>query len=119
MALLAYEALCLMLGAWLRRPMVAGAILLYGWQRAARVLPGYMDYLTIEKYLRALLPLLPTEREKPTFRSGMMVYIKDELTITAVQASVVLLALAAACIVVSVVALRVREFTRARTVVGG
>ena len=66
LALSAYGSVALLLGAWVKRPIVWGLLLFIVWQRVALILPGKIDRLTIEKYISALAPQtegLPSLRE--------------------------------------------------------
>jgi ABC-type Na+ efflux pump permease subunit len=56
MAVGAYGALCLLLGAVSKRPIIWGIALVFFWQRIALTLPGYVDFLTIDKYVSAIMP---------------------------------------------------------------
>ncbi len=56
MGLGAYGALSLFLGAFMKRPIIWGIVLVFFWQRIALALPGYVDFLTIDKYVTAIMP---------------------------------------------------------------
>lgn len=119
MALLGYGGLCMLLGALFKKPVIAGIVLVFGWERLANIVPGYIDFLTIEKYVRALLPLLPTERAKPSFQTALGMYAKEELLIRPVSAAVILIAIAALLIGLTTLTVRRREYANARVVNGG
>ncbi len=56
MSLAGYGALCMFLGALVRHPVVIGILFMFLWQRLAVMVAGYIDFLTIEKYVSAMLP---------------------------------------------------------------
>lgn len=56
MAIGAYGALSLLFGALFKRPIIWGVAFVFFWQRIALTLPGYVDFLTIEKYVSAIMP---------------------------------------------------------------
>ena len=56
LSLFAYGALCALIGAVHRHPVIIGVLLLFLWQRIAMLAPGMMDFLTIQKYTTTLLP---------------------------------------------------------------
>jgi ABC-2 type transport system permease protein len=53
--LIAYGALFALVGAWLRRPLIAGLVFIFGWEPGALLLPGYVKRLTVAYYLQALV----------------------------------------------------------------
>lgn len=53
---LAYGSVSLFLGVVLKRPLIAGMILIYGWENFAYYFPGSTRYLTLNFYLRPLIP---------------------------------------------------------------
>jgi ABC-type transport system involved in multi-copper enzyme maturation permease subunit len=52
----AYGALFTMVGALLKRPLVAGLVFIFGWEQIAMLIPGYLRRFTIAYYLQALVP---------------------------------------------------------------
>ncbi len=48
-ALLPYTALCTFWGASMKKPMVLSLVVIIGWQNLALLMPGVVDFLTIEK----------------------------------------------------------------------
>ena len=79
LAITGYGALCTFLGAIFKRPVVIGVLFLFGWQRIANIIPGLVDFLTIEKYLTTLLPALAVARDKPVVQAALMEFEKDPL----------------------------------------
>ena len=56
MGLAVYGAVFAFIGAWVRRPLVAGLILVFGWEQMALIVPGYLRRFTVAYYLQALAP---------------------------------------------------------------
>ncbi len=56
MSLAGYGAVCMFLGALVRHPVVIGILFMFLWQRLAVMVAGYVDFLTVEKYVSAMLP---------------------------------------------------------------
>ena len=56
LGLLAYGALAAWIGAWFKRPLVAGLVFAFGWEQAVLIIPGYMRRFTIAWYLQSLVP---------------------------------------------------------------
>ena len=56
LGLAAYGALFAMIGAGVKRPLVAGLVFAFGWEQLAMALPGYLRKFTIAYYLQALVP---------------------------------------------------------------
>lgn len=54
--LAAYGAVFALIGALVPRPLVAGLILVFGWEQVALLVPGYLRRFTIAHYLQALVP---------------------------------------------------------------
>ncbi len=51
-----YGALFALIGAWFRRPLLTGLVVIFGWEPIVTMLPGYMKYLTVAYYLQGLVP---------------------------------------------------------------
>jgi len=54
--LAAYGAVFALVGASVRRPLVAGLVFVMGWEPAMLMFPGYLKHLTVAYYLQALVP---------------------------------------------------------------
>jgi len=54
--LLGYSSLFLFLGSIMNKPVIAGIVFVFGWENLVRMLPGISRYLTLNHYLRPLLP---------------------------------------------------------------
>ncbi len=52
----AYGAVFALVGAWIRRPLVAGLVFAFGWEPAVLLIPGYLKRITVAYYLQALVP---------------------------------------------------------------
>ena len=115
-ALVSYGAVALCLGALTKRPIIYGVIFMFGWQRIVLLVPGVVDFLTLEKYLAELLPKLATERESEVVRTVLGEFQKEQILVGAPKAVLalaltVVVLLAATCYIV-----RHREYSRARAV---
>jgi hypothetical protein len=51
-----YGAVFALIGALVPRPLVAGLILIFGWEQVALLVPGYLRRFTVAHYLQALVP---------------------------------------------------------------
>lgn len=70
--LAAYGALFALVGAALRRPLLVGLIFAFGWEPLARLLPGYLNRLTVAYYLHALVPhAMPPEEVSLLLQAGL------------------------------------------------
>jgi ABC-2 type transport system permease protein len=54
--LAAYGALFALAGAVLKRPLVFGLAFVFGWEKAALLMPGYLKRFTLLQYVQALVP---------------------------------------------------------------
>ena len=60
--LAAYGAVFAVVGARLKRPLVAGLVFAFGWEPGVLIFPGYVKRLTVAYYLQALVPhAMPSE----------------------------------------------------------
>lgn len=114
MALMGYGAFCMFVGALARQPMIMAIVFMFGWQRLALYVPGLVDFLTIEKYVRALLPVIPTEREKIVMRTALAEFQKTEFLIGALKGGLVLVAVTAILLALTAFVIRWREYSQAR-----
>lgn len=115
-ALAAYGALMVFLGAVTRRPIILGVVLLYGWEKLANVVPGVVDFLTIQKYAHALLPRLAGQRNVVEIRTELGVWEREVFLVDASKAAAVLCVIILVFLVMSVVTVRWREYYPARTI---
>ncbi len=56
LGLAVYGAVFALIGALVPRPLVAGLILIFGWEQVALVVPGYLRRFTVAHYLQGLVP---------------------------------------------------------------
>jgi len=113
-AIFAYGAFTMFIGAFSKRPVVVSIIFLFGWQPFALVVPGAVDFLTIAKYVSELYPVLPTQRENEAFRVLMAELQKEQILVGAGHAFVILIILIMVCVALTTVAVRAREYAEAR-----
>jgi ABC-2 type transport system permease protein len=56
LGLAVYGAVFAFIGALVPRPLVAGLILIFGWEQVALLVPGYLRRFTVAHYLQGLVP---------------------------------------------------------------
>ena len=56
LGLAVYGAVFAFVGARVPRPLVAGLVLVFGWEQIALIVPGYLRRFTVAYYLQALVP---------------------------------------------------------------
>jgi ABC-2 type transport system permease protein len=56
LGLAVYGAVFAFIGARVSRPLVAGLVLVFGWEQVALLVPGYLRRFTVAHYLQALVP---------------------------------------------------------------
>jgi ABC-type transport system involved in multi-copper enzyme maturation permease subunit len=56
LGLAVYGAVFAFIGALVPRPLVAGLLLVFGWEQVALLVPGYLRRLTVAHYLQSLVP---------------------------------------------------------------
>jgi len=62
LGLAVYGALFALVGALLRRPLIAGLVFAFGWEQIAMLMPGYVRRFTAVYYLQGLVPhTIPSE----------------------------------------------------------
>ena len=116
LALAGYGSVALLLGASVKRPMIWGLILFFLWQRFALALPGRVDYLTIDKYLSALLPEtegLPTLRQFLIEVAGIQ---KLDVPLGSMGAFITLVGIAGASVALTGFIAQRREYFSARSI---
>jgi hypothetical protein len=102
------------LGAYFKRPIIIGVGVLFGWQRLALLIPGLIDFFTIEKYVTALLPPLAEARQAPTIQTALIEFQKKEFLIGAAKSTVALFIITAVLIAITVFIVRRREYSQAK-----
>ncbi|MDX9972967.1 MAG: ABC transporter permease subunit [FCB group bacterium] len=114
-ALATYGALSMCLGAYFsKRPVVYGIVYFFGWQHVAMILPGIADFLTVRKYLNAILPPLATQRDNPALQITIAEFQKTEYAVGAGKSILILAAITLAFLLLTALILRLREYTPAR-----
>lgn len=117
-SLLATGALAMFLGAYFKRPIVIGVLFLYGWQYLANLVPGVVDFLTIQKYTDALLPQLAESRHNVEIRTALLTYSKEIFMVSATKAVITLAAIVVVFLAATILTVRRREFASARAAGG-
>lgn len=107
-------ALCVLLGAWLRWPVICGVAFFFGWQRLTSIVPGLVDFLTIEKYAVALLPASRFGRRPFMFRTAFASFAKKEFEVSPVRALITLGIVTLALLCLTVYVVRRREYAGSR-----
>jgi len=118
MALLAYGAFAVFLGAFTKRPIVYGVILLYGWQQLATQIPGLVDFFTIKKYTDGLLPIMATQRNVLEIQTALGNFQREVLQVSATKSIMALLFITSASLLATVIAVIVREYAADRAAGG-
>lgn len=114
LAMLAYSALCAYFGSSQKRPIVLSLVVIYGWQRIALLMPGVVDFLTIEKYVKALLPDSDKARAAGSMATMLLEMQKKEVEVGTAKAILVLLFITLLFLAFTVWVVRRREYTSAR-----
>jgi len=118
MSLAGYGALCILIGALFKRPIIVAVVTIFGWQRLALFVPGFIDFFTIEKYVQLLLPRLAGEREKVVIQTALAEFQKKVYLISASKAVVALIVISIALIWLTTFVVKRREYTTARALGG-
>lgn len=107
LALGVYGALCCMLGTLTKRPVIYSVIFVFGWEPLTRLVPGYVDFLTVKKHLLALWPVVTVDRIDHSIDVTRKV-----IDVGLGEASLILVAVVAAFVGATTYALRHKEFVR-------
>jgi len=118
MSLIGYGALCMLFGALFKRPIIIGIVTIFGWQRLALYVPGFIDFFTIEKYVLMLMPKGAAVRDKVVMKTAIAEFQKKVFLISASKALVALLVISCLLLALTVLVVRRREYTTARAVGG-
>lgn len=110
LGLLAYGALCVMVSSLTRRPALIAAVFIFGWEKMVIALPGYADFLTVQKYLAALLPQVGFRRVEIAKVELPVELMREVIPVSATAALGVLLGATALLLGAACVALRRRQF---------
>ncbi len=107
LALGVYGALCCMLGTLTKRPVIYAVIFVFGWEPLTRLVPGYVDFLTVKKHLLALWPVVTVDRIDHSIDVTRKV-----IDVGPGEASLILALVALAFVGATTYALRHKEFAR-------
>lgn len=113
-ALVSYGALSALLGAYTKRPIVYGVLLLYGWQKFAMLIPGLIDFLTIQKYTDAMLPKLAIASNRREIMTALGAYSKELFEVSAQSALITVTFMVIAMLGICIYAVRHKEFAATR-----
>jgi ABC-2 type transport system permease protein len=110
LAILVYGALCGFLGTFTQRPTIYSAVFVFGWEPMTRVVPGYVDFLTVKKHLLALWPTVTLGDQL-----GGVEVSRKVIDIGVGEAGVVLALLGLGLLALTTLALRRKEFVGGAT----
>lgn len=94
----------------MRGPLVGAVMFVFGWEPLTRIVPGYVDFLTIKKHLLALWPSLAMGERPGAVEVGRRV-----IDVGVGEALFALLLVTTAFAVATTVTLRRKEFVRGQT----
>lgn len=114
LALPAYGAFAVFLGAFTKRAIIYGVILLYGWQYVATLVPGIVDFFTIQKYTDALLPVMPTQRHVVEIQTALGTFQRQVFLIGGTKAIMVLIGITVVFLGLTIFAVFRREYAADR-----
>ncbi len=110
LSLMAYGALCAFLGALVRHPVVVGVLIIFGWQQIALLAPGATNFLTISKYVAALLPEGGRSMQR-ILEDMASELLNPTLGVAPGTAALVLIAMSAAFLALATAVVRRKEYT--------
>lgn len=110
LAIVVYGAVCGLLGTLTQRPVIYSAVFVFGWGPLTRLVPGYVDFLTVKKHLLALWPTITLGD-----RVGAVDVARKVIDVGVGEALVILTLVAAVLMVMTTVTLRKKEFVRGQT----
>ncbi len=110
LAIMGNGAVAMFLGVVTNRPIILGAIILFGWQRLAKIIPGAIDFFTINKYIEMLSPQQLGAQQEITFQTIVGEIAKQTLYISATTALPILFGIVALFIVATIIIVRMRQF---------
>lgn len=118
-ALAAYGAFTMFLGTVSKRPIVLGVVFLYGWQRLAGIIPGLVDFLTIQKYINSIMPSQALARMKDvTVNTEMGEFTKQAINIGVINATIALVIIIVGLNFLTILGLRGKEYATAHSLGG-
>ena len=113
--LAAYGALCLMVSTLTRRPVLVSALFIFGWEKMVIAMPGYADFLTVQKYLGRLLPEVGFRRIEIAKVELPVELMREVYPVSAGAALVTLLCGTAVLLAIACVAVRFRQYATGET----
>jgi len=105
LGLAVYGALFALMGAALKRPLIAGLVFAFGWEPLALLVPGYLRQFTVAHHLQGLVP-----HAMPSGRVGSLLETVFPDTTTPVSSVFWLLAMMGACLVLAARVVERREY---------
>ena len=110
LSLIVYGALCCMLGTLTKRPVIYSVMFVFGWEPLTRLVPGYVDFLTIKKHLLAIWPVV-TLGDRAGGSSGVEI-ARKVIDIGVTEAVLVLGVIVLVLAALTTLTLRWKEFVR-------
>jgi ABC-type transport system involved in multi-copper enzyme maturation permease subunit len=117
--LAAYGAFAIFMGAQTKRPVIYGAIFVFGWQWVAVQVPGLVDFLTIQKYVTSLLPYMPFQKLIPGTIPVQADAVRDVYAVSAGFALVALAIITLIFLIATVVVLRIKQYSTGKVLSAG
>lgn len=104
-----YGAFCGLLGTATQRPVIYSTAFVFGWEPLTRIVPGYVDFLTVKKHLLALWPTVTLGA------LGGTEVTRRVIDVEVGEATLVLVLLTAGFLGLSTLALRTKAFVGGQT----
>ncbi len=114
LALFAYGAVTMFLGAITKRPIIVGVIVLYGWQPMAVYAKGLIDVFTVQKYTTMLLPRLAGQQANSTAAKALEEFHRQVYLQGVAKALIGLAIITVLFLGLSVLTVRLRQYASAR-----
>lgn len=106
----AYGALCLAVSTLTQRPVLVAALFIFGWEKMVIAIPGYADFLTLQKYLGRLLPEVSFRRIEIAKVELPVELMREVYPVSATGAVVTLACVTAVLLGLACLAVRLRQF---------
>lgn len=116
LALLGYGSIMTLLGSISRKPIIIGAIFLYGWQNAVTHIPGLLGTLTIKHYTDAMKPILANLDAGADGLNALEEFQRDLFIAEATRAGLTLIIISALLFAVTVFMVRFRQYGTSQAV---
>lgn len=108
--LVAYGAFCLAVSTLTQRPVLVSALFIFGWEKMVIAIPGYADFLTLQKYLGRLLPEVPFARIEIAKVELPVELMREVYPVSATAAMVTLACVTTGLLALACAAVRARQF---------